>query len=83
MSTEGFDPVSFVFTYGAVFIFVVLFTCWKVKNVWRGEETWGGYRASEMDMVGGVAQIDALAAEDDEAAVEPTTLVGRVDRFLF
>ncbi|WVQ63991.1 uncharacterized protein L199_002149 [Kwoniella botswanensis] len=61
-----FTVPDFMFTYAAVFIFIVLSIGWKVNMVLRYGQKWFGIRANEMDFTTGVAEMEEMTAIAEE-----------------
>lgn len=75
MQPGGFAGPDFVFTYGAVFLYIILFAYWKIKGLVQGTQQGFGIPASRMDFTTGLDEIEAetIAAEEKRAA-EPSVL---------
>ena len=83
----GFTGPDFVFTYGAGFVFAAIYIGSKLyETVYRRRQVVWGKKASEMDFRTNLEEIEALTIASEEqlrAEGKPTTVWGRVDRFLF
>ncbi|WWC64096.1 uncharacterized protein I303_106703 [Kwoniella dejecticola CBS 10117] len=61
-----FAVADFLFTYMAVFIFVVLCIGWKVRNVIKFQESWFGIEATEMDFKTGIPELEEMTVQAEE-----------------
>lgn len=66
MAPGAFAVADFVFAYGAVFLYAALFAFWKIKGLLSGQQRGIGHRASQMDFVSGLEEIEK-ETEDAEA----------------
>ena len=83
MGPGGFDVPDFLFTYGAIFIFIALSIGWKLRGA-RHQQAWFGIPAAEMDFKTGLAEIEELTLRsEDEWATEPQSRLERIVNKVF
>lgn len=59
----AFVVADFIFVYGACFIFIALFSVWKIKGIMRGEQKGFGIPLMEMDFYSGLEEIEKLTMD--------------------
>ncbi|ODN72876.1 hypothetical protein, variant 1 [Cryptococcus amylolentus CBS 6039] len=79
-----FVVTDFIFTYGAVFIFICCYAGWKLKDFLRnGSITWG-VEAKDMDFKSDIEEIDAITlAAEEKRATKPLSKFQHVTRRVF
>ncbi|ORY28185.1 amino acid permease/ SLC12A domain-containing protein [Naematelia encephala] len=79
----SFDVPDFLFTYGAVFIFIALFIVWKIKGV-RHHEQLLGIPTNDMDFKTGLQEIEEMTLQaEEEWATQKRNVLDRVVDKLF
>ncbi|WWD16932.1 hypothetical protein CI109_101364 [Kwoniella shandongensis] len=78
-----FDVPDFLFTYGAVFIFIACFIGWKIKGIRHSRQLFG-IPPTEMDFQTGLAEIEALTYAAEEKRVgQPRSRLQRLNDKVF
>ncbi|WVQ77773.1 hypothetical protein IAR50_007463 [Cryptococcus sp. DSM 104548] len=81
-----FVATDFIFTYGAVFIFIGCYIGWKIKGFLRNRRhgaffSWAGVKARDMDFKSDVEEIEAITLEAEERrAGKPPSRYGDLKR---